>query len=103
MASCDFLRSLQETKTNQVATECEKVLLYGQLPPIMKMDSALGTLKACKHLALSSNSIEKISGLKGLGMVLSHTLSLCVLIYNIVAHRVLHTVEAIPELVSTCF
>eukprot|EP00961_Rhodomonas_salina_P240907 3255201-Rhodomonas_salina.3 len=31
------------------------------------MDNTLGTLKACKHLALSSNCIEKITGLKGLG------------------------------------
>jgi dynein light chain 1 len=60
------LLSLQEAKTNSVATEAEKVLLYGQLPPIVKMDNTLGTLKACKHLALSSNTIEKITGLKGL-------------------------------------
>mmetsp|Transcript_29925 Transcript_29925/g.73636 ORF Transcript_29925/g.73636 Transcript_29925/m.73636 type:complete len:192 (+) Transcript_29925:25-600(+) len=55
-----------EAKTSSVASEAEKVLLYGQLPPIVKMDSALGTLKACKHLALSSNCVEKITGLKGL-------------------------------------
>mmetsp|Transcript_39931 Transcript_39931/g.125422 ORF Transcript_39931/g.125422 Transcript_39931/m.125422 type:complete len:156 (-) Transcript_39931:48-515(-) len=30
------------------------------------MDNTLGTLKACKHLSLSSNCIEKIAGLKGL-------------------------------------
>mmetsp|Transcript_64822 Transcript_64822/g.174003 ORF Transcript_64822/g.174003 Transcript_64822/m.174003 type:complete len:98 (+) Transcript_64822:215-508(+) len=29
------------------------------------MDATLSTLKACKHLALSSNNIEKITGLKG--------------------------------------
>jgi len=55
-----------EAKTNCVAAEAEKVLLYGQLPPIVKMDNTLGTLKAAKHLALSSNCIEKITGLKGL-------------------------------------
>jgi hypothetical protein len=55
-----------EAKSNLVAAETEKVLLYGQLPPIAKMDNTLGTLKACKHLALSSNTIEKITGLKGL-------------------------------------
>lgn len=49
-----------------MASEAEKVLLYGQQPPIVKMDGTLGTLKAAKHLALSSNNIEKISGLKGL-------------------------------------
>jgi len=45
------------------------VLLYGQLPPIVKMDNTLGTLKAAKHLALSSNCIEKITGLKGLDSI----------------------------------
>jgi hypothetical protein len=37
------------------------------VPPIVKMDATLSTLKACKHLALSSNVIEKITGLKGCG------------------------------------
>lgn len=59
----------QEAKHNCVATETEKVLLYGQLPPIVKMDNTLGTLKAAKHLALSSNCIEKITGLKGLDVL----------------------------------
>ncbi|EKX51967.1 hypothetical protein GUITHDRAFT_102579 [Guillardia theta CCMP2712] len=48
-----------------VAAEQEKVLLFGQMPPIVKMDNTLSTLKACKHLALSSNCIEKITGIKG--------------------------------------
>ena len=60
---------LQESTQNCVATEAEKVLLYGQLPPIVKMDNTLGTLKAAKHLALSSNCIEKITGLKGLDVL----------------------------------
>eukprot|EP00960_Hanusia_phi_P036937 752603-Hanusia_phi.AAC.5 len=51
-----------------VAAEQEKVLLFGQMPPIVKMDNTLSTLKACKHLALSSNCIEKITGIKGCGM-----------------------------------
>ena len=33
-------------KHNCVATETEKVLLYDQLPPIVKMDNKLGTLNA---------------------------------------------------------
>jgi len=60
---------LQEARQNCVATEAEKVLLFGQLPPIVKMDNTLGTLKAAKHLALSSNCIEKITGLKGLDVL----------------------------------
>lgn len=48
------------------AAEAEKVELWGQCPPIEKMDATLSTLKACKHLALSTNSIEKISSLSGM-------------------------------------
>ena len=66
---CNTNFFVQEAKHNCVATETEKVLLYGQLPPIVKMDNTLGTLKACKHLALSSNCIEKITGLKGLDVI----------------------------------
>ena len=35
------------------------------MPPIAKMDNTLSTLKAAKHISLSSNVIEKITGLKG--------------------------------------
>lgn len=35
-------------------------------PPIEKMDSSLGGLKACRHLALSTNNIDKIGSLGGL-------------------------------------
>lgn len=48
------------------AAAAEKVLLYGQIPPIEKIDNSLQSLKAVKHLALSSNNIDKISGLSGL-------------------------------------
>lgn len=44
----------------------KQVLLYGQVPPIDKMDASLGTLKACTQLSLSTNSIEKITGLQGM-------------------------------------
>lgn len=46
-------------------------LRYGQLPPIQKMDNTLGTLKACKHLSLSSNAIDRIAGLKGMDSIKS--------------------------------
>ena len=36
------------------------------MPPIEKMDATLSTLKACKHLSLSTNNIEKISSLSGM-------------------------------------
>ena len=35
------------------------------------MDNTLGTLKACKHLALSSNAIDRIAGLKGMDSIKS--------------------------------
>lgn len=61
-----------EEKNGVVAAEAEKVDLYGIFPPIEKMDATLSTLKACKHLALSTNNIEKISSLSGMD-------SLCIL------------------------
>ena len=39
-----------------------QVLLYGMMPPIAKMDNTLSALKACKHLSLSSNNIERVTG-----------------------------------------
>jgi len=55
-----------EEKKGAKAAESEEVKLYGILPPIMKMDNSLSTLKKCRHLSLSSHSIEKISNLSGL-------------------------------------
>jgi len=55
-----------ETEKNVKATDEEKVLLFAQVPPIEKMDATLSTLKACKHLSLSTNNIEKISSLSGM-------------------------------------
>mmetsp|Transcript_30936 Transcript_30936/g.100749 ORF Transcript_30936/g.100749 Transcript_30936/m.100749 type:complete len:204 (+) Transcript_30936:76-687(+) len=55
-----------ETEKMVKATDESKVQLYGLCPPIEKMDATLSTLKACKHLALSSNNIEKISSLSGM-------------------------------------
>ena len=37
-----------ETISGLKASEAEKVDLYGQIPPIEKMDTTLATLKACK-------------------------------------------------------
>ncbi|CCW66029.1 unnamed protein product [Phytomonas sp. Hart1] len=50
-----------------VAAEEGKVLLIGMLPPIVRMDKEITQLKACVHLGLSTNAIEKIGpGLKEL-------------------------------------
>ncbi|KAL3162023.1 hypothetical protein ABBQ38_009094 [Trebouxia sp. C0009 RCD-2024] len=64
--SCkEAIANFEKTK-GLVAAETEKVLLYGQVPPIDKMDASLSSLKACKQLSLSTNSIEKISSLSGM-------------------------------------
>lgn len=58
-----------ETSAECVAADAEDVRLCPislQLPLIAKMDGSLGTLKACKHLRLSTNAIDKISNLNGL-------------------------------------
>jgi dynein light chain 1 len=58
-----------EASAECVAAEAEDVRLCPialQLPLISKMDGSLGTLKACKHLRLSTNAIDKIANLNGL-------------------------------------
>ncbi|KAL3873408.1 hypothetical protein ACJMK2_036531 [Sinanodonta woodiana] len=40
--------------------------MYGQIPPIEKMDASLSTLVNCEKLSLSTNCIEKIANLNGL-------------------------------------
>mmetsp|Transcript_50328 Transcript_50328/g.109612 ORF Transcript_50328/g.109612 Transcript_50328/m.109612 type:complete len:202 (-) Transcript_50328:119-724(-) len=59
-------KTAAETGNPCVAAECEKVVLCGVCPPIEKMDATLSTLKACQHLALSTNCIEKLSSLSGM-------------------------------------
>ncbi|KAJ8614487.1 hypothetical protein CTAYLR_000741 [Chrysophaeum taylorii] len=59
-----------EQKTGESASEATIVKLYGQVPPIAKLDASLNNLTACEHLQLSTNSIDKIgialTGLKNL-------------------------------------
>ncbi|XP_059477378.1 dynein axonemal light chain 1-like [Neocloeon triangulifer] len=55
-----------EDKNNATASEAEEVSLSFQWPPIEKMDNTLATLVHCKKLSLSTNMIEKISGLNSL-------------------------------------
>ena len=58
-----------ETAEGKVAADSEDVRLCPislQAPVIQKMDAALSGLKKCKHLRLSTNSIDKITGLNGM-------------------------------------
>ena len=69
MTSCKDAIKAWETAQSVVAAEAEDVRLCPialQLPLITKMDGALGTLKSCKHLRLSTNAIDKIANLNGL-------------------------------------
>ena len=40
--------------------------LYGFMPPIAKLDASLSTLKKCKKLSLSTNTIDKITSVSGM-------------------------------------
>ncbi|XP_059376601.1 dynein axonemal light chain 1-like [Carassius carassius] len=55
-----------EEKTGEKASEATAVKLYGQIPPIEKMDATLSNLVNCERLSLSTNCIEKIANLNGL-------------------------------------
>ncbi|KAK1793457.1 hypothetical protein P4O66_011840, partial [Electrophorus voltai] len=55
-----------EEKSGEKAGEAKAVKLYGQIPPVEKMDASLSTLINCEKLSLSTNCIEKIANLNGL-------------------------------------
>lgn len=55
-----------EEKSKENASEAKDVGLQFQWLPIEKMDNTLGQLVRCEKLSLSTNMIEKISGLGGL-------------------------------------
>ncbi|XP_006632746.2 dynein axonemal light chain 1 isoform X1 [Lepisosteus oculatus] len=55
-----------EEKAGEKVGEAKAVKLYGQIPPIEKMDASLSTLVNCEKLSLSTNCIEKIANLNGL-------------------------------------
>ncbi|KAK9825895.1 hypothetical protein WJX81_002779 [Elliptochloris bilobata] len=55
-----------EKDKEAVASAAEKVEIQAQIPPIERMDASLSSLKACRHLSLSTNNIEKITNLAGL-------------------------------------
>ncbi len=63
MTTCAAAIKNWETKTGEVAAEATTVKLYAQNPPISKMDNALNGLDACEHLALSTNSIDRLFAL----------------------------------------
>ena len=61
--SCKDAIKNWEAKTGENAAEAETVKLFCQLPPIEKMDDALHQLENCRHLSLSTNSIDRMISL----------------------------------------
>jgi hypothetical protein len=61
MCMCVISASDAQT-TPGLTTGASQVLLFGMMPPIAKMDNTLSTLKAAKHISLSSNNIERVTG-----------------------------------------
>lgn len=61
----DAIKKFEE-KYKVNAAEAREVNLQFQWLPIEKMDNSLGQLVKCEKLSLSTNMIEKISGLGGL-------------------------------------
>ena len=56
-----------EESSGQSASESEHIKLNFTVPPIDKLDAAvLSTLANCRHLSLSTNSIEKMVPITGL-------------------------------------
>uniref|UniRef100_A0A1A7WVJ5 Dynein axonemal light chain 1 n=1 Tax=Iconisemion striatum TaxID=60296 RepID=A0A1A7WVJ5_9TELE len=55
-----------EKKTGEKASDAKEIKLYGQIPPIEKLDQSLSTLINCEKMSLSTNCIEKIANLNGL-------------------------------------
>ncbi|NXM73662.1 DNAL1 protein, partial [Serilophus lunatus] len=55
-----------EEKSGQKASEAKEVKLYGQIPPVEKMDGSLSALVNCEKLSLSTNCIDRIANLNNL-------------------------------------
>ncbi|CAG0920033.1 unnamed protein product, partial [Notodromas monacha] len=62
----EALKLWEEKHPGEDPAEAREVKLNGVFPPIEKMDTTLGTLTNVEKLSLSTNMIDKISGLQGL-------------------------------------
>ncbi|KAJ8706473.1 hypothetical protein PYW07_012551 [Mythimna separata] len=58
----EAIKKWEDKSGDQAATATEVSLMF-QWPPIEKMDSTLATLTNCEKLSLSTNMIEKVTGL----------------------------------------
>jgi len=65
-----------EEKNNRAVADASEVLLCFQWPPIEKMDNSLAALTNCTRLSLSTNMIEKISGISKFDKLLTSNILL---------------------------
>lgn len=61
MTSCSAAIKAWAEENKEAPEDARIVKLYAQMPPISKLDNKLNELKACEHLALSTNSIDRIN------------------------------------------
>ena len=61
------LKAWEAENPEEPLAEAVHIKLYCQMPPITKMDASLGSLVNCERLALSTNSIDRINPLTGMG------------------------------------
>lgn len=59
----DAIKKWEEKNEGQDITQAKEIGFQFQFPPIDKMDNALSVLTSCEKLSLSSNMIEKITGI----------------------------------------
>ncbi|CAB0032385.1 unnamed protein product [Trichogramma brassicae] len=65
--SCkDAIKRWEEDNPGKEASSAQEVSLNFQWPPIERMDNSLAALSSCEKLSLSTNMIEKISGIGSL-------------------------------------
>eukprot|EP00341_Mesodinium_pulex_P010613 CAMPEP_0116902852 /NCGR_PEP_ID=MMETSP0467-20121206/10338_1 /TAXON_ID=283647 /ORGANISM="Mesodinium pulex, Strain SPMC105" /LENGTH=191 /DNA_ID=CAMNT_0004576921 /DNA_START=43 /DNA_END=618 /DNA_ORIENTATION=- len=66
MTTCAQALKNWEAANEMSAEEADYIKLYCQVPPIVKMDSSLNSLRNCERLALSTNAIDRIIPLAGM-------------------------------------
>eukprot|EP00979_Chaetoceros_neogracilis_P008032 scaffold1757_cov208-Chaetoceros_neogracile.AAC.5 len=55
-----------EAKTGTKAEDANDIKLCAQVPPLAKIDKTFATLKQCKTLSLSTNTIDRMGSLAGM-------------------------------------
>ncbi|CEG36564.1 dynein light chain 1 [Plasmopara halstedii] len=66
MTTCAQAIKAWEAKNATTAEESSVIKLYCQMPPIVKLDNSLNSLKNCEQLSLSTNAIDRLIPLSGM-------------------------------------